>query len=168
MRRKFRKQNSGFTLIELMITVILISVILGIGVPSFKELIRNSRLSTATNEFISSMYLARSEAVKRRTDILVTATDSSNSANEWGYNGWTISVEDGGETLKTVRAVQDDSITIDSNNDVAEFTYSADGSVDNADTLDICATEKSSGRRITIDITGRASVNSDFNSCPES
>ncbi len=138
MCSKFRRQNSGFTLIELMITVILISVILGIGVPSFKEVIRSSRLSSASNTFISSMHLARSEAVKRRTKINVTASDSSNSANEWGNDGWTISVVSSGETLKTVQALQGSNISLNSTNDVATFTYSADGSVSSADALNVC------------------------------
>ena len=168
MIARFKKKNTGFTLIELMITVVLASVVISLGVPSFQALLRNNHLSTATNNFISSINVARSEAIKRREKISVTATNSSESANEWGKGGWTIKVVDGGEVLKTIPAIQGIDITMNSTTGIVEFEYSADGSVDNPDTLNVCAAGFASGRQITIITTGRVSVNSDYNSCPES
>lgn len=57
--------SSGFTLIELMITIAILAIILAIGIPSFQNLFENSRFSRANDAFISAVNLARSEAITR-------------------------------------------------------------------------------------------------------
>ncbi|MGB5065269.1 MAG: GspH/FimT family pseudopilin, partial [Candidatus Competibacter sp.] len=72
-------RKSGFTLIELMITVALAAIVLTLGVPAFQETIRNNRLATTVNDFISSLNLTRSEAIKRGTR--VTLCKSANGTS---------------------------------------------------------------------------------------
>ncbi len=57
--------SSGFTLIELMMTIAILAIILAIGIPSFQNLFENSRFNRANDEFISAVNLARSEAITR-------------------------------------------------------------------------------------------------------
>ena len=61
----------GFTLIELMVTIALLSILLTLGVPSFHSLIRNMSLTTQANQFVASVQLARSEAVRRNRSVLL-------------------------------------------------------------------------------------------------
>ena len=78
------KHNKGFTLIEMMVTVAVLAIILGIGVPSFQGLIERNRVSTATDKLFSALTTARSEAIRLGQDVRVTQATGG-----W-RNGWTI------------------------------------------------------------------------------
>ena len=80
-------KKSGFTLIELMITVAIAALVALIGIPSFTSSIRSNRLTTNTNDFVTALSFARSEAIKRGEQIVVRKTGS-----EW-ENGWQVFVD---------------------------------------------------------------------------
>ncbi len=65
----------GFTLMELMIVLALAAVILAIGAPNFREFRQNNRLTAAANDFLASVQLARTEAVKRQTAVSICPSD---------------------------------------------------------------------------------------------
>lgn len=79
--------SKGFTLIELLITIVIIAIVATIGIPSFTQTIRNSRLTTNINELVTSLNFARSEAVKRNQTITIRR-----SGAEWEA-GWTVFVD---------------------------------------------------------------------------
>lgn len=60
---------AGFTLVEMMIVLAIVAILLGIGMPSFNESMRDKRLSSMTSEFISSVYIARNESLVRRKSV---------------------------------------------------------------------------------------------------
>jgi len=88
---KRKETTKGFTLIELMITLVIAIVVLSLGIPGIARLKQNSELTTVTNDLIAAMSLARSEAIKR-ADIVKIEPDSS-----WSH--WEIRVDDGDDTL---------------------------------------------------------------------
>ena len=55
----------GFNVLELMVAVAVLGVLLGLGVPSFTQMIRDNRVVADTNELVVALSAARSEAVKR-------------------------------------------------------------------------------------------------------
>ncbi len=59
--------QSGFTLIELVITMTIAALVIGIGMPSFGRFMEGAKISTTTNDYVYSLHKARSEAVKRAT-----------------------------------------------------------------------------------------------------
>ncbi len=59
------KYLTGFTMVELMLTIAVAAVVLSIGVSSFQSLIERNQLTSGINQFISSMSLARNEAITR-------------------------------------------------------------------------------------------------------
>lgn len=69
-------KTKGFTLLELMVIVAITGVLLTLAAPSFIDLIRSTRLTTVTNQIIGGLTLARSEAIKRNTDIHVKINES--------------------------------------------------------------------------------------------
>lgn len=58
-------QVNGFSLIELMVTLALAAIVLSMGIPSFKSVIKNNRQTTLLNDFTSYFHYAKSEAVTR-------------------------------------------------------------------------------------------------------
>lgn len=85
-------KQSGFTLIELMITLAIAVILLMIGVPSFQETIRQNRLTAYANEFVGALNLARSEAIKRSVRITVCkSADGVSCTTSGGYQqGWIV------------------------------------------------------------------------------
>ena len=97
------RRARGFTLIELMVTVAILAIMLGIGVPSFRSFIASQRVKSASYELMTSLQIARSEAIKRNGTVSVTP----GSAGAWA-GGW--SVVSGTTTLHNQQAV--DGITV--------------------------------------------------------
>jgi Tfp pilus assembly protein FimT len=61
---------------ELMIVIALAAVILAIGAPNFREFRQNNRLTAVANDFLASVTLARTEAVKRQSAVSLCASDN--------------------------------------------------------------------------------------------
>jgi type IV fimbrial biogenesis protein FimT len=59
-------RSHGYTLTELMLTLALLAIVVGIGVPSFREISRNGRMVTIANDFLGGIQTARTEAIKRQ------------------------------------------------------------------------------------------------------
>jgi len=86
---------SAFTLVELLVTIAVGAIVLAIGVPSFQNLMQTNQLATQTNKFISSLNYARSEAVKRKLNVIICTSSSPNNCdNSNDYeSGWFIFVD---------------------------------------------------------------------------
>jgi type IV fimbrial biogenesis protein FimT len=82
---------AGFTLIELIVTITVAGILLAIAVPNFKDVIRNNRMATTANEVVTTLSLARSEAVKRGQRVTVcrsTDWDQADASCNTGSGGW--------------------------------------------------------------------------------
>lgn len=88
---RFRKQ-AGFTLIELIITLVVGSILLVIAVPSFLDFQKDNRRITQLNELVSGMNLARSEAVKSNVTVGFCPSTNGTSCSAAGIydNGWIV------------------------------------------------------------------------------
>lgn len=106
--RKIRVQTAnGFTLIELMVVIAIVAILAKIGLPSFSDMMRKNRLSAASSALQVSLSLARSEAVKRGSDALVTVA-ANTTAGDWA-NGWTVFVDSTGTANNAVAPTSDSS-----------------------------------------------------------
>ena len=57
----------GFTLLELLVAIFVLSVVLTLGVPSFTQFVQSNRMASGVNDLIGTLHSARTEAVKRKT-----------------------------------------------------------------------------------------------------
>ena len=71
---------------ELMATLAVAGVLVTLAVPSFSELVKNNRLITQANDFVTSLNVARSEAIRRSSR--VTVCKSSDQLSCAGSGGW--------------------------------------------------------------------------------
>lgn len=89
-------RQSGVTLIELLITLVVVAIILGIGAPNLRSFIQNSRITAQSNEMLAQLATARSEAIKRNAPVVVcpssapTASTPSCTAGGVWETGWLI------------------------------------------------------------------------------
>ena len=69
-----RSHLQGFSLLELMVTLLVMGIVLGFGVPNFMEFQRSSLMTSEANDFIAAIHLARGEAVKRQLPVTMCAS----------------------------------------------------------------------------------------------
>jgi type IV fimbrial biogenesis protein FimT len=118
--RSGRAAASGFTLLELMITVLLIGIFAAFALPGMQYLVKNTKVKSASSNIYLSLLRARSEAVKHNGPVTLAATSGSTS---WGA-GWKLTDANG-----TVLATQDEirGITVTAN--VASLVYLSSGRI---------------------------------------
>jgi len=66
-----RFKQTGFTLVEMLVVVVIVGIVASIAIPSFSATIKNRAISATTNEIISTLQTARSEAIKRSQSVRV-------------------------------------------------------------------------------------------------
>lgn len=166
-------KQSGATLLELMVVLAISAILLGIGIPSFAAFTSNSRLASATNELVSSLHLARSEAIKRNSRVVLcsSATGTSCAASGGWHQGWLVfhdvnnnAALDSGEAVILSRQAFSAGFRLTGNRWVSSYiSYGPSGAtttisgVLQVGTLTLCNESDASGtaRQIIISRTGR-------------
>jgi len=161
--------KTGFTLIELMVTVSIVGILLAVGVPNFLVFMQNNRLVAQSNDVVTIFNYARSEAIKR--NLPVTVCSSANNTSCAGSTSWETGfiafvdndgdgAVDVGEQVLQVRQPIEGGNTLRSNN--ITFTRYLPNGFSNSPggTLRLCdARGTASGRAIVVSLLGRVRTN---------
>ena len=155
-----RRQILGVTLIELLVTLLILSISFSLAIPGFQGMMRRNRIATQTNEMLSAINLARSEAGKMGQTVSVQATDDSDSDSEFGLGFCVVAGNPGDCTGTLVRSFDalTEGTTLNSVEDVSSIQFDPLGALGGGVTslsLDLCYPE-AAGRRIFINIIGRS------------
>jgi type IV fimbrial biogenesis protein FimT len=90
-------RSAGFTLIELMITVVVLAVLLYVALPNFAVWMQNTQIRTAGEAVLNGLQLARTEAIRRNVNVELRMDANS---------GWTARVADTGEVIQSRLAAE--------------------------------------------------------------
>ena len=143
------KRQAGFGLTEILIAFVIIAVLAALGMPAMQEFIANQRLKSTSSDLFTSILRARSEAIKRNTDVTLTP------ATAWNQ-GWTIPSPNAGEPALATFTTRS---TIEVTGPAGGVTFTAAGRV-KGDAGPQFSLTASTGRAscITIDLGGRPNV----------
>jgi type IV fimbrial biogenesis protein FimT len=120
-----RKRSAAFTLVEMVVVVTLVGVLLMIAVPSFRTLILNQGIKTASYDLFSALQYARSEAIKRNGNTILKAGASADGA--W-IAGWRV-VDSSNNVLRSWGAASNLTIAETANGGATSITFARDGHI---------------------------------------
>ena len=102
--QKLRRSSSGFTLIELMVTIAVLAIIIGIAAPSISTQLANQRIKSTVSTIESALKEAKAESIIRRQNIAVIYNSASNPK--------TIILQNGDDTLSTYNINDQNTVTV--------------------------------------------------------
>src|SRR5690606_41492187 len=84
-------RNSGFSIVELAVTVAVVAIVAAIAFPNFQSVIRSNRVASSSNELTASLSLARVEALRSPGGAgLCASSDGAACGTDWnaGWMAW--------------------------------------------------------------------------------
>lgn len=134
-----KQSQHGFTLYELMITVMIVAVVLTFGIPNLNAYTQNSRMTSAANDLHAAFQLARSESARARTNITICASADPMGAGSdcdgtWDQ-GYIVFIDDDGnraraganETVLRAHPPADSGVMLRIANNASYFMYASTG-----------------------------------------
>ena len=134
------KNQSGLTLIELMVTTAIMVIIITTAIPAFKGLFENKNIPQIASIFEKSIKLARTEAVNRNTEVNVKPKEESGNG-DWSQGWYLEYIPDDGDPdtddkpvlIRTFPAIPGNLTTFKSSDNIKDgFTIRANGQLKSA------------------------------------
>jgi type IV fimbrial biogenesis protein FimT len=140
---RFPSAFAGISIVELVVSLAIVSILATTGVPAFSSFIQSNRLSESAFDVLGTIHLARTEAVKRRArvvlcrsaDPVLPTPSCGGSPNTW-TTGWLVfasgdsnnTYEAATDTLLGIGLVNSSNVTVISNSTSDNnLEYNSDG-----------------------------------------
>jgi len=133
------RTQHGFTLYELLITVMIVGIVLAFSIPNMQAFTQNSRMTSTANDLHSAFHLARSESSRTKTNITICASakpmeGAANCGGTWDQ-GYIVFVDQDGdldrkgqaESVLRAQAAIAEGVSFAVANDATYFSYSSTG-----------------------------------------
>lgn len=174
-------QQRGVSLVELIIVMAVLAIAVSVGVPSFRDLIRDNRIVATSNELLAGLAMARTTAIQQNTRVRLCASDNPEAAvpvcsagNDWS-KGWVVMADsdrDGGAFEAKIAATPAVGAGVEVIGNVgAVIIFQNNGlSPGNNGTLSVCDERKNDPqgyrdmRNVVLSAAGRGSVRAPKNS----
>ncbi|MBB1269247.1 GspH/FimT family pseudopilin [Shewanella sp. SR44-3] len=127
----------GFSLVELIVTLVVAMLLITVGVPSMKSLYEGIRVQNIIDTIESSFVLARNQAVNYGSRVSICPLKGNNCSGNW-IDGFSVFIDNGvAGTIDTTSGITDTVITVVSGfndddfikSDLNIFSFNADGLV---------------------------------------
>jgi type IV fimbrial biogenesis protein FimT len=170
------RRAHGFTFLEMLVVMAIAAVLVTIAIPSMASVIKSIKLSSASNSFLSYLHLARSEAIKRNSRVVLCKSAAGLSCTTSGgwEQGWIVFHDvnnngtlDAGETIIVRAEALPSALKLVGNLNVARYvSFAPNGATKlvgggfQAGTLTLCHESMSAGegRQIILNAVGRPRV----------
>lgn len=109
------KRQTGFTLLELMVTISVAAILIAVGVPGMQKFVQNNRRAAEVNNLVATLQVARTEAVSRnqRVGICASTTGTSCSGSTSWETGWIVFVDDTSAGTQGARDAAEEILRVD-------------------------------------------------------
>lgn len=145
-----RRKQTGVTMIELMIGIVVLSIIAVFAVPSFQAASANAALRSTTMDLVTAINTARAGAVNLRVPVQLVPTDAA----DWSQ-GWSL-VHGAGQATEDRDFTAKPGVTVTEDNGLVLIEFRANGTVNVESDFTICdgrAGER--GRSLSLNRVGR-------------
>lgn len=143
-------RTRGFTLIEMMVTIAILAILVGVAAPSFRAMSASQRIKTVSFDLHADLTFARSESIKRNANVTVAP-----NAGGWS-TGWRISATGVADAL-LVRELPVSTVSLTAS--AASVIFNRSGRPSTA--LNITAADADTSitaRCVELDLSGRAAT----------
>lgn len=152
--------NSGFTLVELIVTLVIAGILVSLAAPSFTSFIKNNRINSQANDLIADLSFARSEAIKRGASVTVCRSDDGQNCNAGAWTAGWIVLDATGQVLRVHEQLSGDNTLVADGNITNSLNYLRTGVTDLnvPGQFTLCDANSGKGRIIQLSATGRPQV----------
>lgn len=153
----------GFSLVELMVTIAVLTILISVGVPMYGQFTQGSAVSTGTSELVGSLNLARSEAVARRASVRIEQLGATDG--DWS-DGWQIVLDADDSLIRVVQGVDKGVVGITETSDATALVFDREGRVSANAVFNVCVESSTTadGRIVTLSRFGRVEL--EVEPCP--
>ena len=168
-----KRRTSGFTLVELMTIVVVVAILVAMATPSMTTMIQRNRIDAYSNELISALAMARSEAIKRGELASVKNSSNKSLVNGWQVAAATFSNPSSALVIQEQIGMKDaefcgSACTTDGKDDPVSITFNSRGNLESLNGAQVkevkmvlipgnCSPKKDVGKAIWISAVGRIS-----------
>lgn len=157
--------SKGFTLIEVMVTIAVAAILLGIGVPSLISVYEGVRVNNNIEKINNIFLFARNQAISYGTRVNVCAFASATSCGtDWG-NGIRVYITRADSSEKELRVIDNFNPNDKLKGSSSTFSFSPEGLSTGANIIYCPGGKSSLSKSVSVSVSGLVSYGEDGKSC---